>query len=164
MTSYLRSWLTGAPLAEAHSGTPEILRVSPPPSDDSGDDTETEETSRDDDDAPPAFPSPFSAQRISSPSSLSPNAVPRVLTDAQMMPPPPAPQLASRNPGTSSLAVPPTTTKRPAKPSKKSGKVALAPGHSPLDWAALKSSGEDLRVSARLVCSCFYIDRLACCS
>lgn len=28
---------------------------------------------------------------------------------------------------------------------KKSRKVALAPGHSPLDWAALKSSGKDLR-------------------
>ncbi|CDO69724.1 hypothetical protein BN946_scf184687.g9 [Trametes cinnabarina] len=39
---------------------------------------------------------------------------------------------------------PPTTTKPPAKPSKR-GKVALAPGHGPLDWANLKKSGQDLR-------------------
>ncbi|KAJ7261816.1 cytochrome b5-like heme/steroid binding domain-containing protein [Mycena haematopus] len=64
------------------------------------------------------------------------------------MPPPPVPSLAARTPGvpsaSSSLLVPTTTTK-PPKTSKKREKVALAPGHSPLDWAVLKSSGVDLR-------------------
>ena len=42
----------------------------------------------------------------------------------------------------STRTVPPNTnTKKSAR-----AKVALAPGHSPLDWAHLKSSGEDLRV------------------
>jgi len=31
------------------------------------------------------------------------------------------------------------------KSSRKREKAALAPGHSPLDWAALKTSGQDLR-------------------
>jgi hypothetical protein len=33
------------------------------------------------------------------------------------------------------------------KPAKRLIKVPLAPGHSSLDWARLKSSGKDLRVS-----------------
>ncbi|KAK1826209.1 cytochrome b5 reductase 4 [Podospora conica] len=39
--------------------------------------------------------------------------------------------------GGGGLAPPPTHTTKPAKPSKE---VALAPGHSPLDWARLSSS------------------------
>ncbi|KIM84818.1 hypothetical protein PILCRDRAFT_817618 [Piloderma croceum F 1598] len=125
---------------------PEILEVSPPPSDDDGEDTVGE------DDVPPVFPALGSAQRAASSSS---NDSPRVLTDSQLMPPPPPPNLASRQPGTlplgvrssasSSLAVPLTTTKRPTLSPKKREKVALAPGHSPLDWASLKASGADLR-------------------
>ncbi|KAF8896115.1 cytochrome b5-like heme/steroid binding domain-containing protein [Infundibulicybe gibba] len=105
-------------------------------------DTETEL----DIDAPPAFPSPFSAQRVATPLKL-----PQILTsDSQRMPPPPLPHLVAWTPGVTpssrsaqpsaapaSLAVPTTTTKRPAPPSKKRG--------NPLDWAALKSSGADLR-------------------
>jgi hypothetical protein len=56
------------------------------------------------------------------------------------------PRIPARNPSSGSgpsLALPQTTT----KPPKKSRKVALAPGHSTLDWAALKESGKDLRVS-----------------
>ncbi|KAF9488989.1 cytochrome b5 [Pleurotus eryngii] len=150
MSSYLRSWLgTGIPAARPSPPTqddiPVISRSSPPPPDeeDDGEATETEDNS------PPLFPSPYSAQRASS-------GVPRIITDTQLMPPPPPPQLASRTPGVSSnssslsapstLAVPYTTTKPPAKlNTKKKGKVALAPGHSPLDWANLKASGEDLR-------------------
>jgi hypothetical protein len=147
MTSYLRSWFTtGIPEAEPSSppSIPTLNFVSPPPSDDEdGSETEREE----DDDTPPAFPSLQSAQRVQS-------STPSFLTDSQRMPPPPLLHLAQRTPGVgsrstasaTSLAVPPTTTKRPPKPSKKSGKVALAPGHSPLDWASLKASGQDLRV------------------
>ncbi|KAH9063969.1 cytochrome b5-like heme/steroid binding domain-containing protein [Lactarius vividus] len=49
-----------------------------------------------------------------------------------------------------SLMPPPTTTRPPtqASKSKKREKVVLAPGHSPLDWAALKTSGADLRGGA----------------
>ncbi|KAF8150022.1 cytochrome b5-like heme/steroid binding domain-containing protein [Crassisporium funariophilum] len=146
MTSYLRSWLySGTVIADTDSlPVPTVELISPPPSDDeeNGEDTETEH----DDDSPPAFPSLNSAQRMKT------TQPPRVLTDSQLMPPPPMPSLAVRQPGVpktrsspSTLAVPPTTTKAPVKPSKKREKVALAPGHSPLDWAALKSSGEDLR-------------------
>ncbi|KAJ7761927.1 cytochrome b5 [Mycena maculata] len=138
MASYLKSWLTGAP-ATATPDIPTFLKVSPPPSDDEGEETETE-----DDNSVPAFPALNSAQRA------APSGPPRILSDSALMPPPPVPSLATRTPGVSpkpasSLLVPTTTTKRPAKPSKKREKVALAPGHSPLDWAALKSSGADLR-------------------
>ncbi|KAF9479597.1 cytochrome b5 [Pholiota conissans] len=148
MTSYLRSWLsTGtSAIEQIIPSTPSVQKVSPPQSeDDDGDDTETER----DDDYPPAFPSLNSAQRVA---TSSKNPIPTILTDSQLMPPPPVPSLAVRQAGVSnarssnsnSLAVPPTTTKIPSKP-KKSAKVALAPGHSPLDWAALKASGTDLR-------------------
>jgi len=46
-------------------------------------------------------------------------------------------------PGAGALELPPSTSQVPKKPRKK---VALAPGHSPLDWARLKGSGADLRV------------------
>jgi hypothetical protein len=144
MSSYLRSWFS-LHSAELKSPTvPIILEVSPPTSNNDG---EGEDTAGEDD-TPPAFPAIGSAQRAS-----SSNDVPRILTDSELMLPPPLPSLASRQPGvssltvpssqSSSLAVPPTTTKRPTK---NKGKVALAPGHSPLDWANLKSSGADLRV------------------
>ncbi|KIO14851.1 hypothetical protein M404DRAFT_119113 [Pisolithus tinctorius Marx 270] len=67
------------------------------------------------------------------------------------MPPPPVPTranatssglLSSTRVASSSLLSPLATTQKPPKPSKK---VALAPGFGPLDWAQLKSSGEDLR-------------------
>lgn len=138
MTSYFRDWLTGSV-----PPVPTLNRISPPPEDnDEGSDTATEG----DDDTPPAFPSLNSAQRVQS-------STPRILTDSQLMPPPPLPHLAQRTPGThimapsvnsSSLTVL-ETTQRPAKPSR-NRKVALAPGHSPLDWANLKTSGKDLRV------------------
>ena len=118
---------------------PTIEVSSPHPSDDEDSDGTVKN-----DDSPPAFPALASAQRVS-------------LTDTQLMPPPPLPSLANRQPGTSSLSsslavpssaasslVPPTTTTR--KPRRKREKVALTPGHSPLDWANLKSSGDDLRV------------------
>ncbi|KAJ7285142.1 cytochrome b5 [Mycena rebaudengoi] len=136
MTSYLKSWfITPVPATPA---VPSLVRISPPASDD-GEDTETE---REDDDSVPAFPSLNSAQRASS-------GPPRILSDSALMPPPPVPSLAVRTPGvsrpSSSLLAPAATTKPPPKPTKKRDMVALAPGHSPLDWAALKSSGEDLR-------------------
>ncbi|KAF8206257.1 cytochrome b5-like heme/steroid binding domain-containing protein [Mycena galopus ATCC 62051] len=141
MTSFFRSWLS-APVAAAPD-VPQLLKVSPPASDDEGEGTETEDNSV------PAFPALNSAQRA------APSKPPRILSDSALMPPPPVPSLAARTPGvsnkssaSSSLLVP-TTTTRPPKPSnKKREKVALTPGHSPLDWAALKSSGTDLRDDA----------------
>lgn len=164
MSSYLRSWFSldtataAPPQAKAlDASDAPILEVSSPHASDDEEDGEETET---EDDNPPAFPALGSAQRASS-------SIPRILTDSQLMPPPPAPRLANRQPGTSSLtaslsipsstssslAPPTTTTKRPAKPSKKRDKVVLAPGHSPLDWASLKSSGTDLRVS---LIGCFF--------
>ena len=69
----------------------------------------------------------------------------RILTDSQLMPPPPVGISISSSPST--LVVPPITTKAPVRNSKKRKKVALAPGYSPLDWVASKASGRDLRVS-----------------
>ncbi|KAG6821328.1 hypothetical protein H0H93_000189 [Arthromyces matolae] len=123
---------------------PTLKTVSPPPEDDNeGSDTATE--GGNDDDTPPSFPSLNSAQRVQS--------TPKIFTESQAMPPPPVPQLSQRTLGvnsgsrssesSSSLTVL-QTTQRPAKPSK-NRKVALAPGHSPLDWAQLKSSGTNLR-------------------
>ncbi|KAI0845489.1 hypothetical protein F5Y00DRAFT_168907 [Daldinia vernicosa] len=48
-----------------------------------------------------------------------------------------------RQPGTSTLAPPPTHSSKPAKPSRK---VTLSPGRSPLDWARLSANpSADLR-------------------
>lgn len=141
MASYIRSWFT-APALEADN---EISIVVQEPGIDSDDD-DTATIHGDDDDAPPAFPSLNSAQRT----APQADPVPRILTDTQLMPPPPPPSLASRRPGApsgaSSLAPPPSTLKPPPKVAKR-GKVALAPGHGPLDWASLKKSGQNLRVS-----------------
>ena len=145
MTSYLKNWL----YAQNPNASPSI-QTSP-----AEDEDDTETVHGDEDDAPPAFPAANSAQRAAS--GLGP--VSRVLTDTQLMPPPPIPSLAVRRPGvasssnslsvppisSSSLLVPATTTKPPTSPSKRA-KVALAPGHGPLDWANLKKSGQNLRV------------------
>jgi len=146
MTSYLSSWLwTGT--REANTSAAPSLRISPPPvahdDEDDGSNTETEHNA--DDDRPPAFPSLSSAQRVKAPS----NASRGMLIDAELMPPPPLPNLATRTSGVgsrpgSTLAVPLTTTRPPNK-NRKREKVALAPGHSPLDWARVKASGQDLR-------------------
>ena len=161
MASYLKSWLYAQSPDPTASNVPSI-ETSPPAVEDDDD----SETVHGDDDVPPAFPAVNSAQRAASGSGTQVGAVPRILTDAQLMPPPPAPSLAARRPGVSgatsignSLAVPsassstllppPTTTKPPPKPAKRA-KVALAPGHGPLDWANLKKSGQDLRVRYRL--------------
>jgi hypothetical protein len=147
MTSYLRDWLFGgAAPPDSPPSVPTVELISPPASvDEEGEETETER----DNDSPPVFPALNSAQRLQT-------SIPRVLTDSQLMPPPPLPSLSVRQPGVpfsssrsststpSTLAVPPSTTKAPTKQREK---VALAPGHSPLDWAALKTSGQDLRVS-----------------
>ncbi|KIK55134.1 hypothetical protein GYMLUDRAFT_176040 [Collybiopsis luxurians FD-317 M1] len=148
MASFLRSWLPSLPTASAAQSSddaPDNIRISPPPVE--GDDDDGSETEKETDDSPPAFPSLNSAQRMQTDTS----SIPKILMDNQRMPPPPAPNLLNRTLGVPTtsraggLAVPPTTTKPPVKPSKKREKVALAPGHSPLDWAALKSSGTDLR-------------------
>ncbi|GAA97705.1 uncharacterized protein L969DRAFT_91124 [Mixia osmundae IAM 14324] len=101
-------------------------------------DDEDESRDRDDgDDDKPMFPMPNSVQRsrapptrLAAPSSRITSASPTTLGTTTM-------GLASKN---ASLALPPSTTVPP-----KRVKVALAPGYSPLDWAKLKASGEDLR-------------------
>ncbi|EED79850.1 predicted protein [Postia placenta Mad-698-R] len=145
MAGYLRSWFASPQPAPTLSVSPIIESPSQSDSVDNDDsDTETIHGGDTTDDIPPSFPAANSAQRLAPPS----NTIPRILTDAQLMPPPPPPSLSSRRPGISStpgsLAVPLTTSRIPPKPSGR-GKVALAPGHGPLDWANLKKSGQDLR-------------------
>ncbi|RPD74879.1 cytochrome b5 [Lentinus tigrinus ALCF2SS1-7] len=143
MASYLRSWLYAQNPNVDPSNVPSI-ETSPEEDDDT-------ETVHGDDDAPPAFPAVNSAQRAAAGSQS--DDIPQILTENQLMPPPPPPSLAARRPGTlgvpsagsSSLLAPITTIKPPPQPAKK-GKVALAPGHGPLDWANLKKSGQNLRV------------------
>ncbi|KAI0313157.1 cytochrome b5-like heme/steroid binding domain-containing protein [Amylostereum chailletii] len=122
MASYLRSWLP--------SSLPLVSETAPGPTTPDSPTTPTAPTVTlpDEDDAPPAFPAVNSAQRAASSSSPPSLEVPRILTDSTLMPPPPAPTKLSSE--------------------KKRAKVALAPGHSPLDWASLKTSGEDLRGGA----------------
>ncbi|EJF64878.1 cytochrome b5 [Dichomitus squalens LYAD-421 SS1] len=156
MASYLKSWLYAQNPEATSSDIPSI--ETSPPAVEEDDDTETVHG---EDDVPPAFPAVNSAQRAASGSGTQIESVPRILTDSQLMPPPPAPSLAARRPGvpgtssignslavpsapSSSLLPPPTTTKPPPKVAKRA-KVALAPGHGPLDWANLKKSGQDLR-------------------
>ncbi|KAI8623765.1 hypothetical protein F5Y19DRAFT_349647 [Xylariaceae sp. FL1651] len=102
------------------------------------------------------------ASSATGPSALPTLSAPPPATPAMSMPPPPRPpklnsisnssllaapsarpsplpnrqqqQHYDRQPGTSTLAPPPTHSSKPAKPSRK---VTLEPGHSPLDWARL---------------------------
>jgi len=163
MASYLRSWLSAPsstlPLASQSTNnipsTDAILTISPPHSSDDDDGIDDKDEEDDDVDAPPAFPALSSAQRLqsSTPATLG---IPRILTDSALMPPPPLPPTRGATRGLdvpsaskgSLLMPPPSTIKPPAKKGKKREKVALAPGHSPLDWAHLKSSGTDLRGGA----------------
>src|SRR5262245_26657990 len=119
MTTYLRRLLyTTNPSADDLSNpvhVSAVIDVSRPPSYD-----ENEK-----DDSPSAFPALSSAQRVAS-------SRPVILTDSGLMPPPPLPSSTSPQPdespnsaSTGSLAVPPSTTKRPSKPSSKRAKVAL---------------------------------------
>lgn len=148
MASYLLSWLPTLPTLYTQPSDSKSTEEEDSPTTPTNPTVSIEEPD-DDDDSPPAFPAIGGAQRISS-TAVAPSST-HLITPSTLMPPPPLP--AARIPGppapssASSLMPPPTTTKPPARgtKSKKREKVVLAPGHSPLDWAALKSSGADLR-------------------
>ncbi|KAG2359382.1 cytochrome b5-like heme/steroid binding domain-containing protein [Suillus spraguei] len=153
--SYLRGWFsldtssssTGVEPSDSYPNqslsVPELNEE-----DDDGSDTAGE------DDIPPAFPAINSVQRAAA-SPLSSDSsrglsIPKVLTDAALMPPPPVPSLVTRQPGvpppqSSSFLLAPMTTIQPPKRSSGRDKVALAPGFGPLDWGNLKASGQNLR-------------------
>lgn len=151
MSSYLSSWLPSwsgsSQSAEPKPVVPSIVTT----------EHATEETpnEEEEDDLPPAFPAIGSIQR-SGGTNDSATTNPKGF-DSKMMPPPPslpgrAGGLSVSSSGPGGLALPPTTTKKPPNVNTKAkarNKVALAPGYGPLDWARLKSSGEDLRVSNR---------------
>ncbi|KAI0267645.1 cytochrome b5-like heme/steroid binding domain-containing protein [Gloeopeniophorella convolvens] len=148
MASYLRSWLPTLSLQQGRkppSEEEEESEVTPTNPSVAVEDADA------DDDAPPAFPAIGSAQRIyAAPvASSSQLSAPSTLMPPPSLPVPRIPGPPAPSPG-SSLMPPPTTTKPPVQSakSKKREKVALAPGHSPLDWAALKTSGKDLRGGA----------------
>lgn len=177
MASYLSSWLFGTPATttntqshnqpssqinkNAHLEAPDIEVIAP---------AESEEADSDDDgydtDRPPAFPALNSPQRAASSSqtktkivTLNGKSTASSNGGKGLMAPPPPRLGASLNVTTAatdgSLAPLATT-----KIAKKSRKVALAPGHSTLDWANLKTSGADLRVSANSTWTIFiYIDK-----
>ncbi|KAK5634851.1 hypothetical protein RRF57_010564 [Xylaria bambusicola] len=78
----------------------------------------------------PPPPRPPKLNDIRTPSSSSLLGVPQT----RPSPLPSRQQQYDRQPGTSTLAPPPTHSTKPSKPSRK---VTLEPGHSPLDWARL---------------------------
>lgn len=144
--SYLRNWFSFDAVAP-----PPVSTLTTIPGSFVEEDDDDGSSTVGEDDVPPAFPALNSAQRVTL-SSSSPSTsyeIPTILSDDALMPPPPIPDLANRQAGvprqttSSSLLAPMATTERPKKPSRK---VALAPGYGPLDWASLKSSGQDLRV------------------
>lgn len=168
MTAYLHSWLS--PRSHSDESVPTIVNSSASLAipgaftfDDDNDDAETiRGQSPAHNDVPPAFPSLNSAQRIDSSgiATATATSIPRIMADCEHMPPPPVPRFTSgRRAGpvppsessTNALAVPskgnlltlPSTSSKPLKVSRK---VALAPGHGPLDWANLKKSASNLRV------------------
>ena len=142
MTSYL-AWLLGTSAQPAQAATPAIstelpeIEIIEP--------VEEEERYSDDGydtDRPPAFPALNSPQRA----AASSKPLQSTSGIGLMGPPPPrlkagATSSSAQHTAANSLA-PLTTT----KVAKKNRKVALAPGHSTLDWANLKTSGVDLRV------------------
>ncbi|KDQ14948.1 hypothetical protein BOTBODRAFT_109497 [Botryobasidium botryosum FD-172 SS1] len=146
MASYIRSFFR-SPSPVPRAVTPvdadvsfSISEPSPPASDSEG--TVGGKDRDEDDDAPPAFPSLNSIQRSDHPAALS--------SDSARMPPPAFGRGSPSSPQSPSftLTPPPTTTKPMPKVNRKAkarDKVALTPGHSPLDWARLKSSGASLR-------------------
>ncbi|KAI0400765.1 hypothetical protein F4802DRAFT_469133 [Xylaria palmicola] len=73
---------------------------------------------------PRLYPVPTANAANAATASLAPPPHPSPLPNRQY----------TRQPGTSTLAPPPTHASKPAKPSRK---VTLEPGHSPLDWARL---------------------------
>jgi N-acetylmuramoyl-L-alanine amidase len=144
MSSYLRSWLPTLSLRQSTPVTQEQEQEEESPTTPTNPSfsIQSPNDDDDDDDAPPAFPAIASAQRISS-TLMPPPSIP---APRRRIPGPSAPSSSSS--ASSSLMPPPSTTRPPTQlsKSKKRAKVVLTPGHSPLDWAALKSSGADLRV------------------
>jgi len=95
-----------------------------------------------DDDEAPAFPAMNSIQRAGANTSARSRSSEATILKSATMPPP------DFIPSRATLDRPVTTTNKPPNVNRKGkprAKVALAPGRSPLDWARLKSSGEDLR-------------------
>ncbi|KAF8583038.1 hypothetical protein K439DRAFT_1617841 [Ramaria rubella] len=104
---------------------------------------------------PPAFPTSLASNSNDASvsntylsTSNTPNNIPSITMSpvSNTLRIPSGPRTASNT-----LQLPLTTTRAPPSPSKKSRKVALTPGHSPLDWAALKTSGQDLRGTSSLM-------------
>lgn len=164
MSSYLRSWLTGTTSIESSNSTPETVeQLKNPELNISEHEEQTSETDSDVTDTPPAFPALNSVQRLGSTSKVPESSIPSILSDSGRVPSLPS-KNALRVPGiptqgnlgsglmpppsisaSGTLSLPPSTTKKPPSAKKLREKVALAPGFGPLDWAALKSSGADLR-------------------
>jgi hypothetical protein len=162
MTTAFRNWLSSASLFNTAPDDTSAEIVVQEPVDDAVD---SEDTAKEDDDRPPAFPAMNSAQRASSSPSAPPVvSIPAIVsvsppagsTGATLLVPPMpgrigqripgvAPTTTTAKPSANTLMLPPSTTK-PSTKAKKGEKVALAPGFGPLDWAALKTSGADLRV------------------
>jgi hypothetical protein len=107
-------------------------------------------------DAPSTPPSTFEMDLEDPVTPKAPTAVPTPQLNLPQNPPqstnslmPPPSIIRPRpNNSTSSLLAPSVSTLPPQ--SRPRQKVILAPGHSPLDWARLKSSGTDLRVPLSL--------------
>ncbi|GJJ10476.1 hypothetical protein Clacol_004702 [Clathrus columnatus] len=162
--SFLRSWIYGSSdtTIDGTTATPQsTVTLSVTNVDNDNNDN--------DDDTPPAFPSLNSIQRSGPSISMSVSRSGNGRVNKELMPPPsglpsrfnntqdltvpglssnklsPFDSHSSSSSSSNSLQLPPSTIKPPTLTPKQRQKVALAPGHSTLDWAALKTSGKDLR-------------------
>ncbi len=112
MTSYILGWLAGGETKSAtiddddeSASSGVSIAVDAPPVPDDGDESDSDRS-----DTPPAFPSLNSAQRLGGnrltttwTSSNGTDPLPKVLSDALLMPPPPLPNKALRVPGVPSI-------------------------------------------------------------
>ncbi|WVN86413.1 uncharacterized protein L203_101577 [Cryptococcus depauperatus CBS 7841] len=88
-----------------------------------------------------APPSPTSSVKDNEPSDLNIAIIPDNIPIGDMAPPP----STVKKPAFGLQTGGKDTETRGEMKRKRKGKVALTPGHSPLDWAKLTSSGQDLR-------------------
>lgn len=155
------------PLADTTPADPETTPKAKPIGDSNGIPQISLADEADDDDTPPSFPALNSAQRAGGAAS----SLPPLRPSYSSMPPPPIPtrnprfqnpsqwsapsaggrnRLAPVGAGASGVAAGnglslPNRRGGSSSAPKKSRKVVLEPGHSPLDWARLQKSGMDLR-------------------
>ncbi|KZP00345.1 hypothetical protein CALVIDRAFT_271047 [Calocera viscosa TUFC12733] len=155
MASYISSWFSGSPAPKSPTTASAIPQITIA----NGDASDADATPRPSpqaeanhvngvevahaDAGDTMFPAPDSVQRAAAPTITlsSPTSSPVLDGSDRNMPPPPVPASS----GVGGLKA---TVKAQKKALKRQLKEALAPGHSQMDWAILKTKAHNMRVSA----------------